>query len=452
MGGNVLVREVRQTALENGLMVLTVEDRTSPTASLQLFYRVGSRNERPGITGISHIFEHLMFKGTTRFRQGVLDRILQENGMRYNAFTTHDFTCYYEEMASDRLDVALELEADRMQGLRLEKDSFRSEMGVIREERRQNVEDPPFGLLSEAVQASVFRVHPYHWPVIGWMRDLEAITLEDVTRFYRDYYRPNNAVLVVGGDVDHDEVVQRAARYFGGIERGPELPDVDVVEPEQEEERTVSVRKPVQLPGIILTYRAPASHERSAKVLNVVESILLHGRSSRLYRKLIYDEQLAIGLAGGISLRKDPSTFGFHATARPGIAIEKVREAIYEALEDMATHPVGEIELQKAKNAVEADYVFSQESHHETGLNLGEEECRSSWRDFLTWNDEQQSVTPQEIQAACAETFRPSRRTAGTLIPDPGAPPDAAELPEAAREGGSEGSGEEAGRGPGEAS
>jgi len=414
----VLVRQVREAVLENEMMVLTLEDRTSPTASLQLFYKVGSRNERPGITGISHIFEHLMFKGTARFPQGVLDRILQENGMSYNAFTTHDFTCYHEEMAADRLEVAMELEADRMQGLRLEEDSFRSEMGVIREERRQNVEDPPFGLLSEAVQSEVFRVHPYHWPVIGWMSDLESITLDDVVRYYRDYYRPNNAVLVLAGDLEHDRAVRMAERWFGAIPRGPELPARALREPEQRGERTVSVRKEVQLPGIILAYRGPESSRREAKILNVAEFLLLHGRSSRLYQRLIYQQQLATGLSGGISLRADPSLFRLQATARPGIPIERLEAEMTQALEELAARPVPEAELAKALRAIESDFVFSQESHLDMAQNLGEEECRASWREYLTWLPDNLSVTAEEIQRVARETFDRRRRTVGYLVPE----------------------------------
>ena len=182
--------------LDNGLKVLTVENPVSPTASLQLWYRVGSRNERTGITGASHIFEHMMFKGTERFPKGEFDRIIQENGMTNNAFTSHDYTAYFEIMASDRLEIAFELEADRMQGLLLDPEEFASEISVIREERRQTREDLHSASSSEAVEAAVFQAHPYHWPVIGWMTDLETITREELVAYYQVYYRPNNAILV----------------------------------------------------------------------------------------------------------------------------------------------------------------------------------------------------------------------------------------------------------------
>ena len=300
---------IHESQLDNGLKVLTVENPVSPTASLQIWYRVGSRNERTGITGASHIFEHMMFKGTERYPKGVFDRIIQENGMTNNAFTSYDYTAYFENMAKDRLEVAFELEADRMQGLLLQPEEFESEISVIREERRQTREDPPFGLITEAVDAAVFQAHPYHWPVIGWMTDLETITREDLIAYYKVYYRPNNATLVVVGDVSHGAVLELAKKHFGGIARGPEVPAVRVVEPEQLGERSVSVHKEVQLPGVVIAYRAPEAAHADAAAMNIAEYILFRGRSSRLYQRLIYQEPLAVDLSGGFYLRKDPSTF-----------------------------------------------------------------------------------------------------------------------------------------------
>jgi zinc protease len=414
----MFVHQVSESTLPNGLKLITAENPASPTVSTQLYYKVGSRNERTGLTGISHILEHLMFKGTARFPEGAFDRIVQENGMTYNAFTSHDFTCYFESMAADRLEVALELEADRMQGLILEEEGFRSEMAVIREERRQMVEDPPGGLVSEAVQAAAFTVHPYHWPVIGWMTDLENMTLEAVLAYYRDYYRPNNAVLVVAGDLSHERVVELVQAKFGSIAPGPDSPAQRIQEPPQRGERTVAIHKAVQLPILHLAYRAPASQERASKILNVIEFLLLHGRSSRLYKKLIYREQLATGIGGGIHLRIDPSLFDLRATARPGISIERLRDAVYDALDQLSREAVTAEELQKVRNAIEADFVFSQESNAELGQNLGEDECRSSWRDYFTWLDDQLTVTPEEIMEVARETFSPRSRTVGYLVPD----------------------------------
>lgn len=426
----MLYDSIEESTLSNGLTVLAVDRRQSPTATLQLWYRVGSRNERPGLTGVSHIFEHLMFKGTARHPKGEFDRILQDNGMTNNAFTSHDFTAYYEVMAADRLEIAMELESDRMQGLLLDPEEFRSELSVIREERRQTREDPPYGLLNEAVEAAVFTAHPYHWPIIGWMTDLETITVEDVSRYYRDYYRPNNAVLIVVGDVRPERARELAERYFGRIERGPEIPPVRIREPRQLGERTLTVRKPVQLPGLLMAYRAPESTAFETRVLNLIESVLFHGRSSRLYQRLVYREQLATEVGGGIHFRKDPSIFTVRATARPGIEIERVRGAIDEVLVGLQTEPIPDAELAKALRAIESDFVFSQESNYELAQNLGAEECRSSWRDYERYLEDHLRITPDDVLRVARLAFAPETRTLGWLVPDANAPRPGTPRPE----------------------
>lgn len=411
---------IHEVDLENGLKVLTVENLASPTATVQVWYRVGSRNERPGITGASHVFEHMMFKGTARHPRGVFDRIIQDNGMTNNAFTSHDFTAYFENMASDRIEVAMDLEADRMQGLLLEPKEFDSEMAVIREERRQGCEDPPFGLLTEAVQASVFMAHPYHWPVIGWMTDLETMTRADLIAYYRAFYRPNNAILVVAGDIVHDDVIRLARRHFGGIEPGPEVPDVRIEEPPQRGERTVTVRKEVQLPGLIVAYRVPGSLHEDAPALNIAEYILFRGRSSRLYQRLIYRDQLATDLSGGFYLRRDPSTFSVRATARPGVDLERLRHAVQETIESLDSAPPARDEIEKARNQLTSDYLFGQEHNFDLGAGLGAEECRSSWRDFFAFHDRCLAATAEDVSRAATAHLNERGRTVGLLIPEGG--------------------------------
>ena len=411
---------IRESLLDNGLKVLTVENPVSPTASLQLWYRVGSRNERTGITGVSHIFEHMMFKGTERYPKGTFDRAIQENGMTNNAFTSHDYTAYFENMAVDRLPIAMELEADRMQGLLLDPDEFASEIAVIREERRQSREDPPFGLLIEAVEATVFLVHPYHWPVIGWMTDLETITRDDVAAYYRVYYRPNNAVLVVAGDVTHAQVVDLAKRHFGGIAPGPAVPPVRIQEPLQRGERTVRVHKDVQLPGLVIAYRTPEGTHADAPVLDIAEYVLFRGRSSRLYKRLIYDEPLATDLSGGFHVRRDPSNFIIRATARPGVEIERLRAAIVETFDSVALVPPDAKEIEKARKQITADFVFGQEHNFELGEALGSEECRSSWEDYFRFYETCMAVTSKAVAEVASRTFTERSRTVGYLIPEGG--------------------------------
>jgi len=413
----LLAEHVRETVLDNGLKILAVPRRLSSTASLALCYRVGSRHERSGLTGISHVFEHLMFKGTPRFPQGAFDRILQEQGMSYNAFTSRDCTIFYESMAADRLEVALELEADRMENLLLVEEEFQSEMSVIREERRQTVEDTPMGLLVEGVEATVYLAHPYHWPIIGWMEDLERLRLSDVQAYYRDLYRPNNAVLVVVGDFDEPSMLAAVERSFGRIARGPDVPPLVDAEPLQRGERMFTVEKEVQLPALMLAWRTGEARGREARVLNVIEFLLLHGRSSRLFQSMIYQEQIATGLGGGMQLRAGPSLFTLHATARPGVPLSRVGEAFDRALDGLAEQPVSEEEMAKVRRGMESDYVFGQEAHLEVALNLGEDECRGSWRDYPAWLADCLSVTPEEVQATVRAVLTRSRRVTGRLVP-----------------------------------
>ena len=410
---------VQETVLANGLKVLTVENHTSPTASLQIWYRVGSRNERPGITGASHLLEHMMFKGTEKHPTGEFDRITQSNGMENNAFTSHDYTCYYENVASDRLRVAMELEADRMQGVLLPPEEFQSEMAVVRNERRQTREDPPFGLLDEQVNACMFVAHSYRWPIIGWMSDLETITRAEVMDHYRAYYRPNHAVLVAAGDVTHDAVVALARELFGGMEPGPEAPPVETVEPEQRGEKIIYLEKETQLPGVILAFHAPPAVEYDAKVLQVIENILVIGESSRIFRACVYENPLAMDVSGGIYFRQDPSSFWLESMCRPGMEAETLRDALLATLEELKTNPVSEEELQKAKNQILASEMFAQADNFDLGYRLGSWECRSSWRDGLDFLDACLRVTPEEIQRVAKETFRQDRRTVGILVPKP---------------------------------
>ena len=411
---------IGESVLDNGLKVLTIKNPVSPTASLQVWYKVGSRNERPGLTGASHIIEHMMFKGTPKHPKGRFDRVIQENGMVNNAFTGHDFTAYFENMASDRLEIALDLEADRMRGLLFDPEEFQAEMAVIREERRETQEDPPFGRITEEVEAAAFLVHPYRWPVIGWMTDLENLALEQILDFHRLYYRPDNAVLVVAGDVEHEAVLALAERAFGSIPAGPPIPPVQVVEPPQLGERTVSVHKDVQLPGLVIAYRAASATDPAAPALNVAEYVLFRGRSSRLYRRVIHDEPLATSLAGGFHLRKDPSTIVIRATAQPGIEIERLRDAIQETVESLGAAPPTGSELDKARNQIEADFVFGMERNFELGQSLGSMECMSSWEDFFRFQDRCLSLEAGEVAAAASEHLTARRRTTGVLLPEKG--------------------------------
>src|SRR5688572_17451333 len=304
--------------LDNGLRVLLLEDHRSPIVTVQTWYRVGSRNEARGATGIAHFLEHLMFRGTARYGPGEFARLVELNGGQDNAFTSQDVTSYYVNLAADRLYLMLDLEADRMHNLLLDAKIIASEREVVIEERRTRTEDDPGGALGEEVSAIAFRAHPYGQPIIGWPTDLTRITPEEIRTFYRTYYVPNNALLVMVGDFKTAEVLAKVRATFGALPRGAEPPPVLAVEPPQSSERRLTVRRPAELPIVYLGYPVPNQKSPDAAALELLSVILSGGRTSRLYRDLVHERQLALEACGEYSyLSLDPNLFWFWATPLP---------------------------------------------------------------------------------------------------------------------------------------
>lgn len=242
--------KVTETVLPNGLKILLKEEHKAPIVTFQIWYRVGARNEQLGKTGMSHVLEHMMFKGTKKYGPKQFSRTVQRNGGNDNAFTSKDYTAYFENFAADRLELAIDLESDRMQNLILDPREFLSERDVVKEERRMRYEDDPTQTMVEQMMATAFAAHPYQWPVIGWMADLENLTRDDLSRHYKTYYAPNNATIVIVGDFDTRKVLPLVEKYFGGIPRGPEVPKVGAVEPKQLGEKRVTVRREAELPAV----------------------------------------------------------------------------------------------------------------------------------------------------------------------------------------------------------
>src|SRR5262245_16216761 len=295
-------RDVAEATLDNGLRVLVLEDHRSPVISVQVWYREGSRNERPGATGLAHFLEHMMFKGTKARGKGEFSRLIEQNGGQDNAFTTQDVTSYYVNTAAEKVDMVLGLEADRMRNLLLDPKEIDSERQVVMEERRTRTEDDPDGLLSEQMMSLAFKAHPYRWPVIGWMEDIRRINPTELRAFYDLYYRPNNAILVVAGDVAAPAILARVRQLFGPIPKGPEAPPVTAVEPPQIDERRLVVRKTgAQLPIVHLAWHVPNFRSQDAPALDLLSAILSEGRASRLYRKLTYERRLAMSAGGDYS-------------------------------------------------------------------------------------------------------------------------------------------------------
>jgi zinc protease len=410
--------KVTETVLPNGLKVLLKEEHKSPVVTFQIWYRVGARNERLGKTGLSHVLEHMMFKGSKKYGPKQFSQVVQRNGGNDNAFTSKDYTAYFENFAADRLEIAMDLEADRMQNLLLDPKDFLSERDVVKEERRMRYEDDPTNTMVEQMMATAFAAHPYQWPVIGWMADLGNLTRDDLYQHYRTYYAPNNATIVVVGDFDTRKVLALVQRYFGGIPRGPEVPKVGAAEPKQLGEKRIVVKQEAELPAIYAGYKVPTIKHPDAYALNVLQGILSSGKSSRLYKTLVYEKQIALYAGGDYEdVSADPHLFYVYAGVMPGKSTDEVEKALYAEIERLKNEPVADEELQKAKNQAEASFVMSQDSVFYQAMLLGQFETVAEWRIYARYLDNIRAVKKEDIQRVAREYFTEDNRTVGILVP-----------------------------------
>ncbi len=412
---------VLATTLDNGLRVLLLEDRRSPIVTVQTWYRVGSRNEAPGRTGIAHFLEHLMFKGTPKYGPRQFAQLIEQNGGQDNAFTTHDVTSYFVNIAAERLDLVLDLEADRMTNLLIDPKAVDSEREVVIEERRTRTEDDPGGGLSEDVSAIAFKAHPYGWPIIGWMEDIKRITPDEIRAFYTTYYQPNNALLVAVGDFEAPVVLEKIRKTFGAIPRGPEPPRVTSVEPPQNGERRINVQNAqAKLPIVYIGYHVPNHRSKDSAALELLSMILSGGRPSRLYQSLVYQRQLALDAGGDYSyLSFDPYLFWFWATPMPGQTPETLEKELVGELEKVKTEPVTAVELERARNQIEAAFVFQEDSVHRRASLLARFELTGGYRTKDDYLRNLRAVTPADITRVAQTYFLPHKKNVGVLIPRP---------------------------------
>ncbi len=376
-GGPVLMAQrttfkipIKSKVLDNGLTVLVVETHDAPLVSVQVWYKVGSRNEHEGITGISHMLEHMMFKGTEKIGPEEYSEIIQRYGGTSNAFTAEDVTAYWSVLPSSKVEVALELEADRMQNAVFRE--FESEKNVVMEERRWRTDNSPWSALYEQVRAAAFVSHPYHNPVIGWMDDLKSITLDDVRKHYETYYTPNNAILVISGDIDADRAFNLAEKYFGDIPKGPTPPPVRSVEPPQRGERKVKVRKEGFTYYFDAAYHIPKFTDPDMPAIEVLANILGRGKSSRFYRVLVQEKGLANNVWVWANDGLDPSLFFISATLQRGKTPEEFEEVLDSLIKDVQTNGVTDEELERAKEMLSANFVYSLQSTQGRGMAVGE--------------------------------------------------------------------------------
>lgn len=409
---------VLERVLPNGLELILLEDHKAPVAVFQIWYRVGSRNELLGTTGLSHMLEHMMFKGTDKVGPEEYSKIIQRNGGQTNAFTSADHTTYFATMASDRLGVVIDLEADRLANLKINDELFGPERDVVKEERRLRTENEPVSALFEQLSAAAFVEHPYHSPVIGWMNDLDRSTLDDLLRHYRTYYIPNNAFIVAVGDFDAQKLAVQIEAAFASIPAGPLPPPVRPVEPPQEGERRVELRRPAELPYVAVGYHAPSSLSPDAPALDVLAEVLAGGKSTRLYQGLVYRRRLAREASADYDyFSKDPSLFVLSAQPLPGKSAAQLESALLAEVENIKRKPPSVREMQKAKNAAEAEFVFAQDSLFYQGMLLGQFEIAGDWRRIDGYLDALRAVTPEDVSRVAAVYLDADNRTVATLIP-----------------------------------
>lgn len=412
--------DITEATLPNGMKVRLWPNRDSPVVSLYIFFNVGSRNERPGITGISHLFEHMMFNGAKKYGPKMFDLTLESNGGRSNAYTTTDMTVYYEDFATEALPTVLDLEADRMRSLTISDKSLTAEREVVKEERRVRVDNDVMGLMDEELGALAFKAHPYHWPVIGWMADINNIKREDCEQYFRTYYAPNNAVMYVVGDVDPKKTLPLIKKAFGDIKKGPAIPTVHNAEPSQMGERRAVVEYPAQAPALMIGYRGPAALDGDTLVLDMIQYALAVGEGSRLNKRLVYGTELATSVGLDWTWRIDPGLVTVHADLKPDTKPEAVEAVIYEELRKIAEHGLTDLELQKAKNNLRAHQLRELSTNSGRANALGTYELLlGDWREVKALPVRYAGITNEQIKAAAKKWLSPSQRTVVTLKPLP---------------------------------
>ncbi len=418
---DTFLKETHEATLPNGMKLLVRRRRKSSLATLQVWYKAGSRNEPVGLTGISHLLEHMMFKGTDKVGPEEFSRIIQREGGQTNAFTTKDVTAYYVLIDGSRFSLALDLEKDRMCNLRMRSKGFSPERKVVMEERRLRTETQPEGMLMEEMEALAYQSHPYRWPVIGWMEDIRGISLADVRRHRRKHYVPSNTLIVAVGDLDPSQMLNSLATHFGEISPGTSLPELEVVEPPQRAERRVILRRDAKVPQVLMAHHTPQLGHSDAYALEVLACLLATGRSARLHRRLVREEQLALNVGADYSfLSVNPGLFTLSARVLPGRSIQAVEEAIGEELARLRQGPLHENELGKAKRQLEVRFVFLLDALLNQAMLLAEYEMCGGWRLLENYLPGIRSVTEEDLRRVAAHYLGVENRTVGWLIPTQG--------------------------------
>ena len=410
-----------QKTLPNGLRVLSAVDHSSPTVAIQVWYHVGSKDDPPGRSGFAHLFEHIMFKATKNMKSEMMDRLTEDVGGFNNAFTNPDVTVYYEVVPSNYLETLLWAETDRLSGLTVDEPNFKSERAVVEEEFRQSYLAPPYGMLQYLIEQQSFTTHPYKRPTIGSIEDLDAASLEDVRRFHETFYRPDNATLVVIGDFDPKQLDTWVAKYLATIPKPAiPLPRVNIQEPPRTAERRITQHAAnVPLPAIALTYQIPSEKNPDTEPLQVAATILAQGESSRLYRALIYEQQVAQSADASTDLREDVSVFYFNIVLASGKKPEDVEQALLAELKKLQDAPVSAAELDKAKNQLITNELRERETSNGKALALASSAVlRGDPNRVNTDLAKLQAVTAADVQRVMKQYFTVANRLVIYYLPE----------------------------------
>jgi zinc protease len=410
---------VSSHTLKNGMKVLVQPDHSIPNVALYIFYRIGSRNEHPGTTGLSHFFEHMMFNGAKKYGPGDLDKAMEANGASNNAYTSQNVTVYQDWFPRSALELIYDIEADRIRDLTFDPKKIASEREVVASERRLSVDNNNFGLLDEQLRATAFIAHTYQWPVVGWMSDIESWTMEDLKHHFEMGYSPSNATMVVVGDVSPEEIFQLCEKYIEPIPAHAPPPPVTTIEPEQLGERRLVVHKPAELPLLMIGYHVPPTNNPDFYALNILRSVLFQGESSRMYQRLVDKDQLALDVSYDVDSAFDPTLGVITAQPRQGVDPQACEKAIYEELENVKGGLISDRELEKAKNNQLADFYREMRTINGRANTIGTYEVfMGDYNKLFDAAKSYSAVTKEDVQRVAKKYFGPNNRTVATLLPE----------------------------------
>jgi zinc protease len=421
--------QTHETTLDNGLRVIVHEDHRSPVVVSQIWYKVGSQDEPKGLTGISHVLEHMMFKGTAKLKPNEFSRIIAEHGGRENAFTSYDYTAYFQQLEKSRLPISFELEADRMQNLVLTDEEAGKEIKVVMEERRLRTEDQPEALAGEKFMTTAYEAHPYRNPVIGWMADLQFMTVKDLRDWYGRYYTPSNAILVVTGDVEPKEVFALARKHFGPVPARPPVKADAVTEPPQKSERRARIALPAEVPYLLMGWHVPvhasAGHGDVAEwepyALSVLGGVLDGGRAARFERELVRENKIASSIGLDYSaVSRSPTMLMIESTPANGHSAEELEQAIRARIERIRDEPVSAEELKRVKAQVVAGNVYSRDSVFYQAMQIGRLAAVGlDWRLLDDYVKNLNAVTAEQVQKVARKYLVDTNLTVTILDPQP---------------------------------